>query len=550
MSAEQVDGQGDVGEQGQALITVCETCRWAGDLCQCPPAGPFTMPPLDGPADEPPVPDERPTRAVRLTRASSIKPRRVRWMWDGRVPLGEITLVAGREGAGKSTFLAWMASAITRGKLAGEFEGQPRAVLYAAAEDSWAYTVVPRLIAAGADMSMVYRVDVVDAEHGNTKMTLPVDTDAVLRAGAKVDSAVLMLDPGLSFLDDKIDTFRTPEVRPALEALRRAAERHGQSVIMLCHFNKGQGTDVLTKIAGSRAFAEVARAALAVAVNDPDEDDDDEAAPPTEDGPAVILSQAKNNLGRSNLPNLTYVIRDTVVETEDGDAHVGRLHWTGVTDRTAEQALNGVKRKKKPEGELAQRLVDYLERNGLTALKGLELAHADVKAVTVRSTLRRLVERGRLIQPYRGAYSVPSTTPKVAPSPVGCATTATSATTAGQSVCSSSGGSATSATSMDMKVAVVPLVAGVAGGEGATTCPRCSLPVGDLRHEVNCPEGLHHERSVDWIAEMYNFNIVDACALRASGIPEGIPTDAQLVVPDPDDDFWLTIPNEPPPEEP
>ncbi|WKU03859.1 AAA family ATPase [Micromonospora sp. HUAS LYJ1] len=437
-------------------------------------------------------------RMVKLKSAAGIKPRRVRWLWEGRVPVGEITLVAGREGAGKSTFLAWMVRAITRGELAGEFLGQPRAVLYAAAEDSWEYTVVPRLIAAGADLELVYRVDVEDLEHGQAKMTLPADTADVMAAGREAGAAVLMLDPGLSFLDDRIDTYRTPEVRPALEALRRHAEQYRLSVIMLCHFNKGQGTDVLTKIAGSRAFAEVARAALAVAVDDSDDDEGppDDGLPPFADRPdrpkepresTVILSQAKNNLGRSDHPNLTYAIRDTIVETDDGDAHVGRLHWVGQTDRTAEQALNGIKTasSKKPLGDTGQAIV-----NVVTAARHTQTTSEVVAALpdfadgTVKKELRRLVDRGVLYQPSRGHYAVSwsqqrgsGTTP-----PAGAATTATFASgrpSHGEAATSATSAtfpahthqliddddreSATTATFGSGKVAKVAVVAGVNG---------------------------------------------------------------------------------------
>jgi hypothetical protein len=292
-------------------------------------------------------------------------------------------------------------------------------------------------------------------------MTLPLDTADVLAAGQEAGSVVLMLDPGLSFLDDRIDTFRTPEVRPALEALRRHAERHYQAVIMLAHFNKSTGTDVLTKIAGSRAFAEVARAALAVAVDNPDEDDDEG---PTDVGEStIILSQAKNNLGRMNHPNLTYAIREAIVETEDGDAPVGKLYWTGESQRTAEQALNGslAGKRKKPEGGTAQMLLDYIGRKFRPVeSKEIEDAHPDINPVTVRSNLRRLVERGKLGQPSRGYYSLPSA--------MGGATTATTATTPAQSVCVDDERGATTATTV---VAEVAVVAGATGPDGATSPP-------------------------------------------------------------------------------
>jgi len=66
---------------------------------------------------------------------------------------------------------------ITRGTLDGEFHGTPRSVIVAT-EDPWSETIVPRLIAAGADLNRVYRCDVRDrkgAEIGPVEMFLPSD---------------------------------------------------------------------------------------------------------------------------------------------------------------------------------------------------------------------------------------------------------------------------------------------------------------------------------------------------------------------------------------
>ncbi|GAA2355268.1 hypothetical protein Cme02nite_69280 [Catellatospora methionotrophica] len=422
------------------------------EMCGCGPA-------VDLGAATPPAP---PGRRVVLTRASAIKPKRVKWLWDGRVPTGEITLVAGREGSGKSTFLAWMVRAITRGELPGEFEGTPRAVLYAAAEDSWEHTIVPRLIAARANLDLVYRVDVVDIETGKAKMTLPKDNSEVMAAGLDVGASVLMLDPGLSFLDDRIDTFKTPEVRPALEGLRRAAERYGMAVVMLCHFNKSTGTDVLTKIAGSRAFAEVARAALAVAVDDRDEEDEDDT-PREPKERVVILSQAKNNLGRSDHPNMTYTIRNHIVETDEGPANVGRLYWLGETDRSAEQALNGLGagKRKKPRGDTAQQILQYVRSVFRPVSAGdVEKALPHLNSGTLRKELRRLLDAGELAQPGRGTYSTPT--------PMGPATTATSATHTAHTPSSSSDDDEGTATSATCDVADVAEVARGKGAQDAT----------------------------------------------------------------------------------
>ena len=118
-------------------------------------------------------------RRVRLTPASTIKPLPVRWLWTDRVPVGEVTLTPGRGGLGKSTFHAWLIAHITRGTLPGSALGEPRPCIIAAAEDSWQRTIVPRLIAAGADMDLVYRVDVLTEGDAELSLTLPQDCDAL-----------------------------------------------------------------------------------------------------------------------------------------------------------------------------------------------------------------------------------------------------------------------------------------------------------------------------------------------------------------------------------
>ena len=52
-----------------------------------------------------------------------------------------------------------------------------------------------------------------------------------------------------------------------------------------------------------------------------------------------MLSQAKNNLGRLDLPSLTYAVQSATVETPEGDANVGRLHFTGESAKSVADIL-------------------------------------------------------------------------------------------------------------------------------------------------------------------------------------------------------------------
>jgi hypothetical protein len=53
------------------------------------------------------------------TPASEIKMRAVRWLWEDKIPQGEITLLAGREGLGESTIAYTLAAWITQGTMKG-----------------------------------------------------------------------------------------------------------------------------------------------------------------------------------------------------------------------------------------------------------------------------------------------------------------------------------------------------------------------------------------------------------------------------------------------
>jgi len=46
--------------------------------------------------------------------AADIKPEKVDWLWEQRLPLGKCVLVAGEGGLDKSMVLAWLAATVSR----------------------------------------------------------------------------------------------------------------------------------------------------------------------------------------------------------------------------------------------------------------------------------------------------------------------------------------------------------------------------------------------------------------------------------------------------
>ena len=306
----------------------------------------------------PAVLDEEPERRVRLTSASAIKPKPVKWLWEGRIALGTLALLAGREGIGKSSFAYLLTSWITRGMLPGAFYGTPRSVIIAATEDSWEHTILPRLMAANADLDRVHKVDVETVEGLETSISVPTDLVQLGEAVGEVDAALILLDPLMSRLSANLDTHKDHDVRRALEPLVALADRANVAIVGLIHVNKSGGGDALNMVMGSRAFSAVARAVL-YAMNSP------------EDESVKLLGQPKNNLGRSDLPTLTYrIVGVKVADHEDGEIWTGRVELGEESTLTIGDALavsNQDPEIRSATEDAQMWLLDYLEHVGGSA---------------------------------------------------------------------------------------------------------------------------------------------------------------------------------------
>jgi hypothetical protein len=267
-------------------------------------------------------------RTLRFRLASDITPEAVSWLWLHYVPLGALSLLAGREGVGKSTLVLAVTADITRGQLRGEMFGTPRRVIIIAPEDSWAHTIVPRLIAADADLSMVMHVEV--EKPGYTEeIQLPIDIVELEKLIVQQDVVLTLLDPVISRLEKSIDTHKDGDVRRALEPLAQLAQRTCTSVWGLIHVNKNASTDSLNSVMGSRAFVAVPRTVFFI-VEDPD----------AEEEGVYLFGHAKNNLGAKQRAVKFTIEKVALGRDANGrDIETGRLKWGRETERTIRQVV-------------------------------------------------------------------------------------------------------------------------------------------------------------------------------------------------------------------
>jgi hypothetical protein len=278
-----------------------------------------------------------PVRHVVLKSALEFAPRAARWLWDGRIPEGALALLTGREGHGKSSVAYDLIARVTQGQLPGESFGRPRAVVVAATEDAWAQVIVPRLMAAGADLGKVYRADVVKEDmEAAGQLDLPRDLDALEAAIREQDVALVLLDPIISRLNGALDTHKDQHVRQGLERLNAIGERSGCAFLGVIHLNKTATTDPLTAIMGSRAFAAVARAALFVAQES------------VLEGVERTLAFPKNNYGPTARSRTFKIETANVGKDTDGrDILTSRVVWGAETERTARDILEAAQESRK-----------------------------------------------------------------------------------------------------------------------------------------------------------------------------------------------------------
>jgi hypothetical protein len=291
-------------------------------------------------------------REIVLTSAASIPARRVHWLYDGRLAMGSFSLLGGREGQGKTLYSNELAAEVTRGTLPGEYLGNPRSVIIVTTEDSWEHTIVPRLMAANADRTRVFRAEVRTADEYLAGLSLPRDFGELERSIRENDVALVIFDPLLSRLDSGLDSHKDAEVRLALEPLVAIAQRTGVHIMGLIHVNKTATTDPLTSLMASRAFAAVARSVLYV-MKDP------------EDQGVRLIGQPKNTMGRTDFPTLRFEVEAVEVgrDPEDGKPIIApRMKWLDSTERTVEDALFtvGQPHKRSKADEAGDWLLRYL----------------------------------------------------------------------------------------------------------------------------------------------------------------------------------------------
>ena len=240
-------------------------------------------------------------RKAVLVKADTLKPESINWAWKNRFAFGKLAVIAGDPGLGKSTILIEIAALHSIGGEfpCGEGHAQQCETLILTAEDGLRDTCIPRLMAAGADLSKIHFLTgtKTEGEDGEAMFDLAKDI-AALRAVFKAHPAirVLIIDPLTAYLGET-KAKENAAVRRVLMPLAKLIEDFNICVLANNHLNKGAGK-ALYRVLDSIAFVAVGRTVHLV-IKDADNPDNRK----------FICD--KTNIGSRPL-GLTYIIQKTL----------------------------------------------------------------------------------------------------------------------------------------------------------------------------------------------------------------------------------------------
>lgn len=276
---------------------------------------------------------------------STVKRRKVQWLWRPYIPFGMLTILEGDPGLGKSFLSMYIAATIsTGGRLPDGQEVTQGNVLYISAEDDPSYTTGPRIDALSGDSE---RIRVL-----NGRIALDEDGLDALRAELdEYEPEVIIIDPWVSFVPTDTPIKDSPAVRALLDKIESVAKDYGCAIILIRHLTKMKHDNALYQGGGTIDMIAAARSALRIGKH-PERDDH------------RVMVHLKHNVGPRGS---TWVYELALGEDEN---EIPRLRFVG-TDDVSVDDLNPGAEGLRPK-DTAKEFLKRELRNGPRKAKDME----------------------------------------------------------------------------------------------------------------------------------------------------------------------------------
>jgi archaellum biogenesis ATPase FlaH len=310
-----------------------------------------------------------------LISLSDVESEEVEWMWENRILLGKLSIIADDLGLGKSFLTLYIAACVSKGKPLPDTSApvQTGSVILLSAEDGLADTIRPRLDAAGADVSKIFALKgiVISNENFLKEFELTKDLEGLEQAIQKPnDVRLVVIDPITAYMGNT-DSHKNADVRRVLAPLATISEKYKVAVIAVTHLNKKDSQKTIYRTMGSLAFVAAARSVWLVIKNKGDND-------------KRLLLPCKTNLSR-NATGLAFSIINGAVEFDEDPFDV--------------DSLDDLKNDSSPMNTAVTFLKDILKDGSMESKK---VTWKAAKKNTSPSTLKRAKKKLNVIATKKG----------------------------------------------------------------------------------------------------------------------------------------------------
>ena len=212
-------------------------------------------------------PQKPPITDFGLLKVQEVEEKEPEWLIPGYIPKGQITVLAGDGGAGKTSVWCAISAAVSSGAkcfLNGDnpFLGndEPQKVLFFSSEDSVEYTLKGRLRKNGANMDNLLTMRLSDERFAELKFNTEL-LESLIR---EHKPALVVFDPIQSFVPTDIQMGQRNEMRDCLNGLIGLGEKYGSTFLIVVHTNKQSNIWGRKRIADSADIWDIARSVLIV----------------------------------------------------------------------------------------------------------------------------------------------------------------------------------------------------------------------------------------------------------------------------------------------
>ena len=269
----------------------------------------------------------------------------------------------------------------------------PRSVAIFSTEDDADDTLIPRLIAEGADLSRVHFPRVPTENGGQRPFRFPEDLALMQEFIFDCDVVFSVIDPWVAHVQGKTDTHKDQDVRVVMGGLHAVAANTNSAIMCIRHIIKGENATALHAGGGSVGIIGDARAAV-MHLRDPEDPD------------LLYMFSVKENLAVRGT-TLRYRVESVDVEVSDGTMSVPRIIHDGEDPRDAETLFREIQSAKRKPGPAADELQDAYDVIDLMLGEGKRVSSKELdKAAKAHGVTAATMKRARKKRGIAGAYVV------------------------------------------------------------------------------------------------------------------------------------------------